>query len=400
MHRSLAILVIGLLTVGAVFAQNETVVVRTSTLLDGKGRTLEGRDIVIADGRIRAVRMHSGEADIDLTGLTVLPGLIDTHVHLGWHFGADGKIQIDDSEPLSVSALYAAENAYKTLMAGVTTVQSLGAPIDKPVRDAVARGILPGPRILTAIQPIGAETGGPDELIERVQELHAEGADVIKIFASKSIRDAGVPTLSQEQLDAACGEARRLGLRSVVHAHGPVSARRSALAGCTAIEHGALLDRETLSLLAEKGVYFDPNVGLVVQNYLENKDRYLGIGNYTEEGFRHMERAKVTMLEVFKTGLEIEKLKMVFGTDATAGAHGQNVRELLVRAKDGGQDPQDVIIGATSLAAESLGMEDRIGSIEAGMEADLIAVEGNPHEDIDALARVRFVMRAGTVFKE
>lgn len=400
MHRSLAILVIGLLTVGAVFAQNEVVVVRTSILLDGKGRTLEGRDIVIAEGRIRAVRMHSGEADIDLTGLTVLPGLIDTHVHLGWHFGVDGKIHIDDSEPLSVAALYAAENAYKTLMAGVTTVQSLGAPIDKPVRDAVARGILPGPRVLTAIQPIGAETGGPDALIERVQELHAEGADVIKIFASKSIRDAGVPTLSQEQLDAACGEARRLGLRSVVHAHGPVSARRSALAGCTAIEHGALLDRETLSLLAEKGVYFDPNVGLVVQNYLENKDRYLGVGNYTEEGFRHMERAKVTMLEVFKTGLEIENLKMVFGTDATAGAHGQNVRELLVRAKDGGQDPRDVIIGATSLAAESLGMEDRIGSIEPGLVADLIAVEGNPHDDIDALARVRFVMRAGTVFKQ
>ena len=400
MHRSLAVLIIGLLIVGPVFAQDEPVVVRTSTILDGKGGTLVGRDIVIAQGRIRAVRMHSGEADIDLTGLTVLPGLIDTHVHLGWHFGADGKIHIDDSEPSSVSALYAAENAYKTLMAGVTTVQSLGAPIDKPVRDAVARGILPGPRILTAIQPIGAETGGPGELIERVQELHAEGADVIKIFASKSIRDAGVPTLSQEQLDAACGEARRLGLRSVVHAHGPVSAQRSALAGCTAIEHGALLDRETLTLLAEKGVYFDPNVGLVVQNYLENKDRYLGIGNYTEEGFRHMERAKVTMLEVFKTGLEIENLKMVFGTDATAGAHGQNVRELLVRAKDGGQDPQDVIIAATSLAAESLGMEDRIGSIEPGMAADLIAVEGNPHEDIDALASVRFVMREGTVFKK
>ena len=221
----------------------------------------------------------------------------------------------------------------------------------------------------------------------------------MKIFASKSIRDAGVPTLSQEQLDAACGEATKLGLRSVVHAHGPVSARRAALAGCTVIEHGALLDKETLSLLAERGLYFDPNVGLVVQNYLENKERYLGVGNYTEEGFRHMESAKDTMLEAFKTGLEIPNLKMVFGTDATAGAHGQNVRELLVRAKDGGQDPRDVIIGATSLAAESLGMADRIGAIAPGMEADLIAVEGNPHDDIDALQRVRFVMRGGTVFK-
>ncbi len=400
MHRTLAFVAVGLLAVGNVSGQDEPLVVRTSTILDGKGGTLEGRDIVIAGGRIREVRTYFGEADVDLTGLTVLPGLIDTHVHIGSHFDADGKAHTDESEPLSVAALYAAENAYKTLMAGVTTVQSLGAPIDKPVRDAVARGVLPGPRILTSLEPIGAQTGGPNELRKRVQELHAEGADLVKIFASMSIRDAGVPTLSQEQLDAACGEARRLGLRSVVHAHGPVSARRSALAGCTSIEHGALLDKETLSLLAEKGVYFDPNVGLVVQNYLENKDRYLGIGNYTEEGFRHMERAMVTMLEVFKTGLEIENLKMVFGTDATAGAHGQNVRELLVRAKDGGQDPRDVIIGATSLAAESLGMADRIGSIQPGMEADLIGVAGNPHDDIDALTRVRFVMKEGTVFRQ
>ena len=230
MHRTFLFAILTLLSGGFAGAQREPLVVRTSTLLDGRGNTLRDRDLLIEEGRIRDVRPHSGQADLDLTGLTVLPGLIDTHVHIGAHFDADGMTHTDENEQEAVAALYAAENAYRTLMAGITTVQSLGAAIDKPLRDAIARGVIPGPRILTTLQPIGAETGGPDELRARVRELQAEGADAVKIFASKSIRDAGVPTLSQEQLDAVCGEASRLGLRSVVHAHGPVSARPSRAA--------------------------------------------------------------------------------------------------------------------------------------------------------------------------
>jgi imidazolonepropionase-like amidohydrolase len=361
---------------------------------------LENRTVVVENGKIREVGAPAAAVDYELRGLTLLPGLIDTHVHLSWHFDPDGRLHPEDSpETPETSALYAAENAYTTLMAGFTTVQSLGAPIDKPLRDAIARGSLPGPRLLTSLGSITAETGTPDAMREFVRARAAEGADVIKIFASASIRDGGAPTLSQEGLDAACGEAKKAGLRSVVHAHGPESARRTVLAGCTTIEHGALLDAETLSLMAERGVYFDPNTHLVFENYFRNKARYLGIGNYDEEGFRQMEKAVPSVLEVFKTGLSMPKLKMVFGTDAVAGSHGRNVEELIYRVETGGQDPQKAILSATSLAAESLGLADSVGTIRTGMTADIIGVEGNPLQDAKALLRVRFVMKDGKVYR-
>lgn len=390
-------------TLGAttIASGQQEVTLRTARLLDGRGNVLVNRDLVVADGAI--TRVSAGEpgavVDYDLTGLTVLPGLIDTHVHIGWHFDSDGRLHDDDDEPAEIAALYGAENAYATLMSGVTTVQSLGSPGDEYVRDAIARGTLPGPRILTSLRSVNARTGAPDDIRRFVRQQRDDGADVIKIFGSASIRDGGAPTMTQEQLNAACGEAKSLGLRAVVHAHGPESARRSVLAGCTAIEHGALLDAETLSLMAERGVYFDPNTHLIFQNYFDNRSRYIGIGNYDDEGFRQMELAVPTVLEAFKQGLEIPTLRMVFGTDAVAGAHGRNVEELIYRVETGGQDPHRAIISATSLAAESLELGDTIGAIDDGMSADVIAVEGNPLEDITALRRVRFVMVRGRVVK-
>ncbi len=375
------------------------VVLRTSRLLDGTGAVLQDRDVVIRDGSIVEIRDHQGPATVDLRGRTVLPGLIDTHVHIGAHFDADGMTHTDAEEPGEVTALYAAENAYRTLMAGFTTVQSIGGSVDAPLRDAIDRGELPGPRIVTSLAPITDAEMTPEDLRAAVRARREAGADAVKIFASRSIRDAGVPTLTQDQLDAACGEARALEIRSVVHAHGPVSAQRAARAGCTTIEHGALLDQETLDLLAEEGLFFDPNVGLVVQNYMENKDRYLGVGNYTEEGFAHMERAQTSMLEVFRMGLETEGLQMPMGTDATAGAHGQNVREILVRVQDGGQDAHAALVDATRTAARSLGLGDRIGTLGPGMAADLIAVDGDPLTDIEVLRDVSFVMKGGRVVR-
>ena len=392
------IVVSALLSQG-VFAQGE-VVLRTNRILDGRGEILEDRDLIIASGTISRIGDRtSGAPDYDLSGLTVLPGLIDTHVHVGWHFDPNGRLHSDESESPELSVLYGAENAYTMLMAGFTTVQSLGSPVDGPLRDTFARGVLPGPRILTSLRSIGARTGDPDAIRRFVRAREKDGADVIKIFGSASIRDGGKPTMSQEQLDAACGEAKKLGLRSVVHAHGPESARRSVLAGCTTIEHGALLDEETLSLMAEHGVYFDPNTHLIFQNYFDNKDRYIGIGNYTEEGFAQMAKAVPLVLEVFRTGLRLPGLKMVFGTDAVAGAHGRNVEELIYRVERGGQDPYAAIVSATSLAAESLRLDRAIGTVQAGKAADLIAVEGNPLEDIHALEHVRFVMKDGRVVK-
>jgi imidazolonepropionase-like amidohydrolase len=329
----------------------------------------------------------------DLRGLTVLPGLIDTHVHVGWHFDDDGRLARGGD--LEVRVLHAAENAYAMLMAGFTTVQSLGGAEDGPLRDAFARGVLPGPRILTSLGSLSERTGGPEEMRAAVRDFAERGADVIKIFGSESIRTGGAPTLTQAQLDAACGEAATLGLRAVVHAHGNESARRASRAGCTTIEHGALLDRAALEFLAEQGTFYDPNIHLIFQNYFDNEARYLGIGGYTEEGFDQMRAAVPRALEAFRTALTVPGLRTVFGTDAVAGAHGRNAEELVYRVREGGQPALDALTSATSLAAESLGMEEEIGRIAPGWAADIIAVEGDPDEDIEAIQEVRFVMRAG-----
>jgi imidazolonepropionase-like amidohydrolase len=318
-------------------------------------------------------------------------------VHLGYHFGKDGRAQNRGETPAEM-AFYAAENAWVTLINGFTTVQSVGAAADKDLRDAIGRGVLPGPRILTSMGSLSERTGTPDEIREYVRKQKEAGADLIKIFASKSIREGGAKTMTDEQLAAACGEAKTQGLRTLVHAHSADAVLSSAKAGCSQIEHGAYVSDEGLKYMAEHGVYFDPNIGLVLQNYIENKAKYLGIGNYNDEGFAFMEKAVPTNFPMFKRALAA-KVKMPMGTDAVAGAHGQNAREIITRVKDGGQSPMDAIIGATSLAAESMRMQDTIGSLAPGLEADIIAVDGDPLQDITAVRRVTFVMKGGKVFK-
>jgi imidazolonepropionase-like amidohydrolase len=283
-------------------------------------------------------------------------------------------------------------------MNGFTTVQSVGAASDKELRDAIARGVLPGPRILTSLGSMNESTGSPDQLRAYVRKQKAAGADLIKIFASKSIREGGAKTMTDEQLAAACGEAKAQGLRTLVHAHAPDAIVAAAKAGCSQVEHGAYANQEALKAMADHGTYFDPNIGLVLQNYLENKSRFLGIGNYTDEGFAFMEKAVPLNFAMFKQAVAA-KVKMPMGTDAVAGAHGQNAREVLVRVKDGGQSPMDALVGATSLAAESLGMHDTIGSLLPGLEADIVAVEGDPVRDVTVLRRVVFVMKGGRVYK-
>ena len=374
------------------------VTIRVGKLLDGRGGSIEDATITVQGSKIVSVeRGGNGTPNWDLRGLTVMPGGIDTHVHLTWHFDENDRLADEEKEPAARIALYAVENGLVTLRSGITTVQSLGAPLDDEVRDAINRGIVTGPRILTSLEPFADETRTPEQLREDVRQRKTQGADVIKIFASKSIREGGGPTFSQEQLDAACGEAKKVGLRVVVHAHGVESARRASAAGCTSIEHGVLLDAETLKFLADHRTYFDPNTDLVFRNYLENMKKFLGIGNYNEEGFAQMRRAGPLILNVFKQALQTPGLKIVFGTDALAGSHGHNFEELIYRVEKGGQDPMAAIISATSLAAESLSLQDRIGTVAPGYEADLIAVEGDPSKDIRALQRVEWVMKGGRV---
>lgn len=381
-------------------------VLRASRVLDGTGRTLPGRtDVVITNGRITAVRPAQGPlptGGIDLMGRTLLPGLIDTHVHLGWYLNHQERLHTDDDgDTPAMSAMAQASNAWLTLRAGFTTVQSIGEPENAVLRDAITRRHLPGPRVLTSLGSLNERTrgGSPDSLRAVVRRFHQQGADVIKIFASKSIRDGGEATMTPEQLQAACGEATALGLRSVVHAHSAEAAQRAARAGCTQVEHGVFADDATLNLFAERGTYFDPQCGLVFRNYLDNKAWFEGIGNYNAAGFAAMERALPLAEAGIGRAARTTNVRLVFGTDAVAGAHGRNAEELVCRVRRGGQDAMDAIVSATSRAAASLHLDKEIGRIAVGYRADLIATDGDPSREIEASQRVRFVMRDGIIYR-
>jgi imidazolonepropionase-like amidohydrolase len=393
----LTLIVAALVNLQFALAQENSITIQASTVLDGKGHVLHDVQIVVQNGRILRVEKSSGPATFNLGKATVLPGWIDVHDHITWHFGPNGHFD-DKSETPEQATLAAAANAWSTLMAGFTTIQSLGSPEDKPLRDAINAGAIPGPRILTALRPIVDSKLTPDQIRDAVRKLKADGADVVKIFASKSIREGGGQTLSDEQLKAACGEATAQGLRSVVHAYkSAVSA--SALAGCTEVEHGTYATDDDLRAMAEHKTFFDPQVGLVIHNYLDNKAKFLGVGNYTEEGFAKMQEVLPLNQEMFRRALTTKGLKIVFGTDAVAGAHGHNAEEFIYRVQ-AGQDSMDAMIAANSRAAESLNLQDQIGAIAPGMQADIIALDGDPLKDITAVRRVVFVMKGGKVYKD
>jgi imidazolonepropionase-like amidohydrolase len=388
-----------LLAASAPLSAQESTVIRVGTLIDGKGGVLKAATVIVEDGKIKSVGQKlPGRATYDFPQLTLLPGLIDTHVHIDTHFGKNGRASSDGETPQE-SMLYAAENAYSMLVNGFTTTQSIGSRLDPELRNAIARGILPGPRLLTSISPVDEKTGTPDQIRQFVRRVVADGADVIKIFASKSIREGGGQTLTQAQIEAACDEAKKLGRRTWVHAHADSAVRAAAGAGCWTVTHGSQVTDATLAFMAERGTFFEPNIGLLLQNYIQNKDRFFGIGNFNEEGFAFMERGIPLNLDMFKRAIKVSGLKVLMGTDAGAGAHGQNAREIVYRVQNAGQPAMDAIIGATSLAAEALGLKGEIGVIAPGYQADVIAVDGDPIKDITALGRVVFVMKAGKIRK-
>jgi imidazolonepropionase-like amidohydrolase len=372
--------------------------IRAGALIDGRGGIQRNVVIGIEGTRIAKVESGNARANYDLSQLTVLPGLIDAHVHVGAHFGRSGRALTPGETPVE-QALYATENASMMLMAGFTTVQSIGAASDVPVRDAIARGKIPGPRLLTAVSPVRDPSMTVEQIREHVRKAVADSADVIKIFASKSIREGGGQTLSDEQVLAACSEAKNLGKRVWVHAHAASAVRAAAVGGCTTVTHGSQITDQEAQLMAERGTFFEPQTGLLLQNYLENKDRFLGDGNFDEAGFKFMEEGIALNDAMFKLAIRHKTLKINMGTDAVAGAHGQNAREIIYRVQKGGQPAMDAIMGATSINADAIGLKDRIGALAPGMEADLIAVEGDPLADISALLRVAFVMKGGKVYR-
>ena len=388
-----------LLAAPALMAQNQTVRIHAATVLDGTGKTLKNATVVVQGSKITSIETGSAAgADYELGQLTLVPGLIDVHAHVGWHFDKDGRYAARPGSPAQ-EILYSAENAYVTLMAGFTTIQSPGQANDVELREGIARGLFPGPRILTSIRQINERSGTPDEIRQKVRQLKTDGADVIKIFASASIRDGGKQTMTDEQLVAVCGESNAQGMRTMVHAHSPESIRASIDAGCQQIEHGVFATEDVLKLMADKGVYFDPNIGVVLQNYLTNRAKYNGIGNYNDEGFAYMEKGLAINAAMIKKAVATPNLKMVLGTDAVAGAHGHNADEIVARVRQGNQKPMDAILSATSMAARSLKMEKTIGTLAPGYEADLIAIDGDPATDITAVTRVAFVMKGGKIYK-
>ncbi len=348
--RTLLVLA-ALLVPGAALGQ-APITIRASRVLDGRGGMLKEAIVVVSGSKIRTVRRAAAGdvADYDLTGMTLLPGLIDAHEHIGWYVNREGRLHTSrDGDSDQDEALAGAANAYRILQSGFTTVQSPGFASDAHLRNWIGTGRLPGPRVLTSLEPLSDSRQSPEQLRQVVQERKQQGADLIKIFASASIRTGGQQTMSDEQLRAICGEAKRVGLRTLVHAHSAESVRAATLAGCTEIEHGIFVTPEVLALMASHGTYFDPQCGLVFHNYLDNRHVFEGIGSYNEEGFAAMEKAIPRAVDVVRQALATPGLKVVFGTDALAASHGRSAEDLVCRVQRAGEPAMHAIVAATSL---------------------------------------------------
>ncbi len=391
-----------LLSVTTIPAGAQRVAVTARRVFDGT-KLLTNATVVIDGGRITSIGALPASfrgARYDLGDATLMPGLIDVHTHLTWYFNAQGRFHTgNDGETPAQEAIAASGNAYATLMSGITTTQSLGASEDKALREAINRGAIPGPRLLTSLGSLSETSGTPDEIRVKVRAFKERGADLIKLFASKSIRDGGAQTMTDAQLQAACGEGHAQGLRVTVHAHASEAMLAAINAGCDQIEHGIFATDEVLQLMAQKGMYLSPQCGLVFRNYLDNRAKYQGIGNYNDAGFKSMEESMPLGISAMRKATRTKGLKVVFGTDAVAGAHGRNVEDLICRINEAGQPALEALASATSLAAQSMRLADSLGTLAPRMLADLVAVPGDVTKDATALRRVFFVMKGGRVYK-
>jgi imidazolonepropionase-like amidohydrolase len=405
-------------------APERTVLVKAARLIDGRGGPpLANAGVLIRGDRIERVGPAAGmRADevIDLGGATVLPGLIDLHTHLTDEVGTNWETNLLTTTP-GRAAIYGAVNARTTLMAGFTTVRDMGPTwpyVDIDLRYAIDKGSIPGPR-MQASGNYGSATGGagdarqfsiyvdvpivrnladgPDEVRKVVRTNLKQGADFIKVLATGAVMSKGIPPGAQQYSDAelavAVEEASRWGKFVASHAHGTEGIKAAIRAGVRTIDHGSMLDDEAARLMKARGTFFAPT--LYVGHTILHDNQALNIPAHQVEREKAMQG---TQEKAFRTALA-HGLPIAFATDAGVFPHGENAREFKLRVELG-QSPMAAIEGATRIAAEAMGWADRVGTLQAGRFADLIAVDKDPLADITELERVRFVMKGGVVYRK
>jgi imidazolonepropionase-like amidohydrolase len=406
------------------YAQEDYTYIKVRRLFDGRSDAVrENAAVIIRGGKIERVGANlpapRGAVVYDLGDVTLMPGLIDAHTHVVLHAG-DYDSQILRETP-EYRAIVATNAARLTLEAGVTTIRDLGNEgagfADIALRDAVAKGVVPGPRILAAIQPV-TPTGayrlvgyspytqtppisyaadGPAEVRKQVRRLIEQGADVIKLYMESyekrqlsADRLTGALNYSPDELKAAVEEAHKAGLKVAAHTYSDEAARMAVEAGADSIEHGLYIREETFRLMARKGVYYVPTL-LVYELWRDGKI----FGGISPENKVKLTNTVSEHTESYRRALAAG-VKIAFGTD-TFELPGTNARELELMVRYG-MRPADALRSATSVSATLLGLSELTGAVEPGKSADLIAVEGDPLADISAVRRVSFVMKEGKVF--
>jgi imidazolonepropionase-like amidohydrolase len=405
----------------------EPLVVLAGRLVDvAAGDVVTDRALVLESGRIDGVvpasAAPSAARTIDLSARTVLPGLIDSHSHLIGEMDEGQGYAYLVNRSAAQEALTGVTNARATLLGGFTTVRDVGtfnAFVDLALREAIEEGRIAGPRMMCAGAfvtcpggggditglppgvPVPSElrvgvSSGADQVRANVRRILDAGADFIKVIATGAILTAGTnpgePELTEEEIRAAVEEAEARGSHVAAHAHGAEGAKRAIRAGARSIEHGCLIDDETIDLMVERGTYLVAD--MFDGDWMLQEGPGLG---YSDEVLRKTEMTNDAQRENFAKAVKAG-VKIAFGTDSGIYPHGMNAKNLAFHVRFG-QTPMEAIRSATVVSAELMGWEDRVGSLASGRSADLIAVDGDPLDDITVLEDIPFVMKGGEVVK-
>jgi imidazolonepropionase-like amidohydrolase len=399
--------------------------IRAARLIVGDGTQIESPAVVITGERITAVgpaaqvRVPSGAKVIDLAGYTLMPGFFDMHTHVTSIDNDGGDLSVL-KETAAHGAIYAVINAKKTLDAGFTTIREAGSTdyVDVAVRDAVNRGLIPGPRIHASGPSLGSTGGhadvngwspnlmipgtgaivdGPDAIRHQVRKNVKYGADQIKFVATGGILSVGdavnAPQYGDDEMKALVDEATRLGRKVMAHAHGGAGLLAAVNAGVASIEHGSLVDDAAITAMKARGTYLVPTL-IILEEIVSDGVRKGVPANSIAKATAIAAERRVRLRKAYQSGV-----KFALGTDATSDIHGRNGEEFKYMVDILGATPMDAITIGTMNAATLLGVEKDFGSVTVGKVADLVAVQGNPLQDVSLLAHVAFVMKGGTVYK-